>query len=160
MKAFLIKYSRDIQKQVEEGFESSADQYPFKKMDEGVTFEEIDSHLAGKGSVRKDPTKLNYLEDIGLELEITNLGMTKEECLAQQSRRPHEHRIISIPRGKEEFIDHFRKVLRDKKTKRKLLEEDHLEPCYTIDDHRDGGSPNIDGNLDMEHDNANMAPEI
>lgn len=74
--------------------------------------------------------KLNYLENIGLEQEIKSLSMTKKECLEELKKKPHESKIISIPRAKHEFVEYFREILHERKTTRKLIKDDDLEPCY------------------------------
>lgn len=95
-----------------------------------------------------DPNQLNFLKDIGLDKEIKLLKMS--EAAMKKLRKPHESKIISVPRAKLEFIDYFRALVKQRKTTKKLYQEDESKPCYFYDDDEDKKKMHSLAELEME----------
>jgi len=135
IKSFLASHSKEakaILDRIESLGGKHSSEYPFAN-----EIQEVDDPIE-KSPSQEENTALNYLEDIGLEKEIKELGIIQPEGDGQEVKKKifklHEQCKVEVPGGKAVFFKYFRDLIAKKKKRQKLYEEDLLEPCYYLDD--------------------------
>jgi len=88
----------------------------------------LEVEVKEKEKSRDGKNTVSYLQDIGLEGELKNLKMLATQ--QREERKPHELLKIAVPSAKVQFIEYFKSILRDRKTKQSLIEPDKTTPCY------------------------------